>query len=107
MTQAAASGVIKRSRYAHFHSFMHWQAGMADIMLGPSPKGVDPFVKDQLGRYSPPMFVIEVVHPDHGMIGLHPVDLTSIVDVDASSRYVWNDDGSLGMAADVYADWTS
>lgn len=107
LTEAAISSIIKRSRYAHFHAFMHWQAGNADIMLGPSPKGVDPYVKDCLGKYSPPMFVAEVVHPDHGMIGLHPIDLTHIVDMEATGRYVWNDDGSLGMVADTHHAWVA
>jgi plasmid stabilization system protein ParE len=102
MTDAAASGIVKHSRYGHFHVWFAWQAGAADIMLAPSPKGVDPFVKDILGKYSPPQFVVEVVHPDHGVIAVHPIDLSHIVDEAGACRYVWNPEG---MVADVFQDW--
>lgn len=76
--QALGNTIVKHTRYYHFHTYFEWQAGSADIMLSPSPKGVDPFVKDVLGKYSPPMFVLEEVHPKHGKTKTIRVDLTNV-----------------------------
>jgi hypothetical protein len=101
-----ADTIVKHTRVGHFHTFMAWQAGAGDIVLAPSPKGVDPFVKDVLGKYSPPQLLVEIVHPEHDIIAHHLIDLAHITDPDASSRYVWNGSGDLGMAVDVMREWS-
>ncbi|MCW2924413.1 MAG: hypothetical protein JWM98_1817 [Thermoleophilia bacterium] len=81
------NSVVRHSRYGHFHTLFYWVAGAADIGLCPSPKGVDSFVLDSLGKYGPPQFLVEAVHPDHDLIAQHPIDLTSIGA--GKSRYAW------------------
>lgn len=93
----AINSVVKHSRYGHFHTYFFWVAGSADIGLMPSPKGVDSFVKDKLGKYSPPMFVLETVDKKNGKITMHEVDLRDIM-TESESRYVWNTEG--GMTVD-------
>lgn len=83
----SADRVVKHSRYGHFHTLFYWVAGAADICLCPSPKGVDSFVLDSLGKYGPPQFLVEVVHPEHDLIAQHPIDLTGIGA--GTSRYYW------------------
>jgi hypothetical protein len=87
LSQHTTEQVVKHSRYGHFHSLFYWQAGAADIGLCPSPKGVDSFVLDSLGKYGPPQFLVEVVHPEHDLIAHHPIDLTGIGS--GTSRYRW------------------
>lgn len=87
MTDAAASSVVKHSRYGHFHTYFYWVAGRADIGLMPSPKGTDSYVLNSLGRYGSPMFVVEVVHPEHGVIAQRAIDLTGIYEGDC--RWDW------------------
>lgn len=87
LTALTVDSVVKHSRYGHFHSLFYWQAGAADICLAPSPKGVDTYVLDSLGKYGPPQFLVEVVHPEHDLIAQHPIDLTGIGD--GTSRYHW------------------
>jgi transposase-like protein len=105
MHAATIDGIIKHTRVGHFHTLMFWQAGAGDIALCPSPKGVDPFVKDVLGKYSPPQMLVEIVHPEHDIIAQHPITLTHIQQPDPACRYVWNGSGDLGMSTDVMRDW--
>lgn len=105
MQSLATDSIVKHTRVGHFHTFIAWQAGAGDIALCPSPKGVDPFVKDVLGKYSPPQFLIEIVHPEHDVIAQHLVDLSHIVDPGVDCRYVWNASGDLGMTVDVMREW--
>jgi transposase-like protein len=105
INEQATSTIVKHSRFGHFHTYLAWQAGAADIALAPSPKGVDPFVKDVLGKYSPPQFLVEVVHPEHDVIAHHPIDLTAIQSGRDDCRYLWNEDGYEGMAVDVMREW--
>lgn len=93
------NSVVKHSRYGHFHTYFFWVAGSADIGLMPSPKGVDSYVKDKLGRYSPPMFVLETIDKKNGKITMHEVDLREIM-TESECRYVWNTEG--GMTVDYY-----
>lgn len=86
---ALADDVVRHTRTGHFHTYFQWQAGAADIALAPSPKGVDPFVKDKLGRYSPAMFLVEVVHPDHDLMGSHLIDVQHVMDESSECRYAW------------------
>jgi hypothetical protein len=87
LTEQTIQSVVKHTRVGHFHTYMAWQAGAADIVLCPSQKGVDPFVKDALGKYSPPQTLVEVVHPEHDVIAHHPINLRHITS--GTSRYVW------------------
>jgi hypothetical protein len=87
LTEQTAGSVVRHTRVGHFHTYMAWQAGAADIVLCPSPKGVDPFVKDALGKYSPPQMLVEVVHPEHDLIAHHPINLRHITS--GTSRYTW------------------
>lgn len=87
MTDQAASSVVKHSRYGHFHTYFHWQAGHADIALMPSPKGADPYVLHTLGKYSPPQMVVEMVHPEHDVIGSRVLNLSHIRERDV--RWDW------------------
>lgn len=87
MTDQAASSVVKHSRYGHFHTYFHWQAGHADIALMPSPKGADPYVLHSLGKYSPPQMVVELVHPEHDTIGSRVIDLSSVRE--RATRWDW------------------
>ena len=102
-----ADSIVKHTRVGHFHTFMAWQAGSGDIVLAPSPKGVDPFVKDVLGKYSPPQMLVEIVHPEHDIIAQHPINLTHIQAPNPAIRYVWNGTGDLGMAVDVMREWAA
>lgn len=86
---ALGNQIVKHTRTGHFHTYFAWQAGAADIALAPSPKGVDPFVKDKLARYSPAMMLLEVVHPVHDVMGSHLIDVQHIMDDDGPCRYVW------------------
>jgi len=102
LNQHAADSIIKHTRCGHFHTYMWWQAGAADIGLCPSPKGVDPFVKDVLGKYSPPMQLVEVVHPEHDVIAQHPIRLDHIQDESMDCRYVWN---GAGTSSEQFTAW--
>lgn len=86
---ALSNSIVKHTRTGHFHTYFAWQAGAADIALAPSPKGVDPFVKDKLGRYSPAMMLLEVVHPKHDVMGSHLIDVQHIMDDEQPCRYTW------------------
>ena len=86
---------------------MAWSAGAGDIVLAPSPKGVDPFVKDVLGKYSRPQFLVEIVHPEHDVIAHHVIDLVHVTEPTEACRYVWNASGDLGMCADVMREWSA
>lgn len=88
LTDLTAASVVKHSRYGHFHTLFQWHAGHADIALAPSPKGPDTYVMHTLGKYSPPMFLLEIVHPEHDLIGSVKVDLTRVIDTDAL-RWDW------------------
>lgn len=98
--QALANDVVRHTRTGHFHTYFAWQAGAADIALAPSPKGVDPFVKDKLGRYSPAMFLLEVVHPEHDVMGSHLIDVQHVMNDAEPCRYQW---GALETAQPVAA----
>jgi len=95
---ALSNSIVKHTRTGHFHTYFQWQAGAADIALAPSPKGVDPFVKDKLGRYSPAMFLLEVVHPEHDVMASHLIDVQHVMDDTEPCRYTW---GALETAQPV------
>lgn len=97
--------IVRHSRFGHFHTFFAWQAGAADIVLAPSPKGVDPFVKDELGKYSPPQLLLEVVHPEHDIIAQHPINLTGVGA--GESRYLWNKGPAAATTPEVMRDWSA
>ena len=107
MQALTTDSIVKHTRVGHFHTFIAWQAGAGDIALCPSPKGVDPFVKDVLGKYSPPQFLVEIVHPEHDVIAQHLIDLSHIVEPNPECRYVWNSSGDLGMTVDVMREWST
>lgn len=87
--QAIGNSIIKHTRSGHFHTFFYWVAGAADIALCPSPKGTDPYVKDILAKYSPAMMLVEVVHPEHDLIAMHPIVSQHIMDDSEECRYHW------------------
>lgn len=88
LTDQSLDSVVKHSRYGHFHTLFYWTAGRADIGLMPSPKGTDPYVLNTLGRYGAPMFVVEIVDPEHGVTGKRYIDLTGMVDP-VNLRWDW------------------
>jgi len=88
LQDAAVGGIVRHTRFGHFHTYFAWQAGAADICLAPSPKGADPYVLDSLGKYSPPQLLVEVVHPEHDVIGSHLIDLTHVRE--GTPRWEWN-----------------
>lgn len=88
--QAIGNTIVKHTRSGHFHTYFFWVAGAADIALCPSPKGTDGFVKDVLGKYSPAMMLVEVVHPEHDVIAAHPIVCQHIMDDSGECRYHWS-----------------
>lgn len=96
----ALDDVVKHTRVGHFHLYTKWQVGEGDIAITPSPKGVDPFVTDQLEKYSPAAFLLEAVHPEHDVIGDHVIGVQHIMDDLGPCRYNWGalTDGSPAVA---------
>ena len=107
LMEQTADSIVKHTRVGHFHTYMAWSAGAGDIVLAPSRKGVDPFVKDVLGKYSRPQFLVEIVHPEHDVIAHHVIDLVHVTEPAEACRYVWNASGDLGMCADVMREWSA
>lgn len=89
LTTLGLDDVVKHTRIGHFHLYTKWQVGEGDIAITPSPKGVDPFVTDQLEKYSPAAFLLEAVHPEHDVIGDHVIGVQHIMDASGDCRYAW------------------
>lgn len=99
-------GVVRHSRYGHFHMWTKWQIGDGDTAITPSPKGVDSFVADVLAKYSPAALSLEVVHPEHDVIADHVIRLQHIMEP-APTRYVWGALTDDKPATDRMKAWIS
>lgn len=89
MSDAGVGGIVKHSRFGHFHIYTSWGMGNGDATLCPSPKGVDSFVLDALGKISPAQVLLEAVHPVHDVIGQHLIGLQHVMSGEGGCRYRW------------------
>jgi hypothetical protein len=88
--RAIAEAVIRHTRSAHFHTFFAWQAGRGTIVLAPSIKGIDSYVLDSLGKYSPAACLVEVIHPEHDLVRQTVVEVGHInANTTDKPRYQW------------------
>lgn len=98
------SGVVQETRCGHFHFYAMWGVGDGRAGILPSLKGVDGFVVDQLEKYSPAGQVLEVAHPEHGIIAQHEIGVQHIMEP-LPCRYTWGalEDGHT--AAAIFDAW--
>lgn len=100
---AALSRIVDHTRVGHFHTEGIWRQGMGSAGFVPSLMGPNEYAIDELEKFSPAGQMLEVFHPDRGIIGRHTIDVCDVMQPD-DTRYSWGtQDGA--MAAEVMAEW--
>lgn len=77
--------VSQHIRCGHFHEDLAMRTPTGTFRIVPALKGTGAWELECLGKISAPEQLIEVVHPDHGIIGSHIIDCS----VTRGLGYVW------------------
>lgn len=95
----AVAGLVDHLVLSHFHSRQILDTGNVDIRLAPSLCGSDPYTVNSLGKIARAGVLAFVVHPRHGIIADHLIDVQDVEEGDAP-RYKWGclEDGTTGAA---------
>lgn len=75
--RSAPDVIVQHVRCGHFHEEVLIRLPTGSFKICPSIKGTSAWELDTLGKVSAPECMIEVVHPDHGIIATHIIDCSN------------------------------
>lgn len=75
--RSAPGVIVEHVRTGHFHEEVLIRLPTGSFKICPSIKGTSAWELDTLGKVSRPEALIEVVHPDHGIISSHVIDCSN------------------------------